>query len=67
MRVAALAGRAVSPPVCFTGGVALQPGIARALAEALACPVCVAPQPQFTGALGAALSAGPAGKTGHGL
>jgi predicted CoA-substrate-specific enzyme activase len=59
-RVAALAGRFVSPPVCFTGGVALQPGMARALAEALSCPVQVAPQPQFTGALGAALSAGPA-------
>jgi predicted CoA-substrate-specific enzyme activase len=59
-RVAALAGRLVAPPVCFTGGVALQPGMARALAEALECPVRVAPRPQFTGALGAALSARPA-------
>jgi predicted CoA-substrate-specific enzyme activase len=56
-RVAALAGRTIVPPVCFTGGVALQPGMARALAEVLACPVEVAPQPQLTGALGAALSA----------
>ena len=56
-RVSALAGRFVSPPVYFTGGVALQPGMARALEEVLACPVRVAPQPQFTGALGAAVSA----------
>jgi (R)-2-hydroxyacyl-CoA dehydratese activating ATPase len=57
-RVSALAGRLVSPPVYFTGGVALQPGMARALEEVLSCPVRVAPQPQFTGALGAALLAG---------
>ena len=57
-RVSALAGRFVSPPVYFTGGVALQPGMARALEGVLACPVRVAPQPQFTGALGAALLAG---------
>jgi predicted CoA-substrate-specific enzyme activase len=63
-RVSALAGRLVSPPVYFTGGVALQPGMARALEEALACPVRVAPQPQFTGALGAALSAKPANSDG---
>ena len=56
-RVSALAGRFVSPPVYFTGGVALLAGMARALEEVLACPVRVAPQPQFTGALGAALSA----------
>jgi predicted CoA-substrate-specific enzyme activase len=56
-RVAALAGRFVSPPVYFTGGVALQSGMARALEEVLACPVCVASQPQFTGALGAAVLA----------
>jgi predicted CoA-substrate-specific enzyme activase len=56
-RIAALAGRSISPPVCFTGGVALQPGMARALTEVLGCPVSVAPQPQFTGALGAAVLA----------
>ena len=56
-RVATLAGRFVSPPVYFTGGVALQPGMARSLEEVLACPVRVAPHPQFTGALGAALCA----------
>jgi (R)-2-hydroxyacyl-CoA dehydratese activating ATPase len=57
-RVSALAGRAISPPVYFTGGVAMQPGMARALEEVLSGPVRVAPQPQFTGALGAALLAG---------
>jgi predicted CoA-substrate-specific enzyme activase len=56
-RVSALAGRFISPPVYFTGGVALLASMARALEEILACPVHVAPQPQFTGALGAALSA----------
>ncbi len=56
-RVSALAGRLMSPPVCFTGGVALQSGMARALEEVLSCPVRVAPQPQFTGALGAAVLA----------
>jgi predicted CoA-substrate-specific enzyme activase len=66
-RVAALAGRFVSPPVYFTGGVALQSGMARALEEVLACAVRVAPQPQFTGALGAALSASLNRKTGDGL
>jgi predicted CoA-substrate-specific enzyme activase len=56
-RVAAMAGRFVSSPIYFTGGVALQPGMACALEEVLACPVCISPQPQFTGALGAAVLA----------
>ncbi|HXP61299.1 MAG TPA: acyl-CoA dehydratase activase [Dongiaceae bacterium] len=56
-RVSALAGRLVAPPVYFTGGVALQAGMARALAEVFSQEVRVAPQPQFTGALGAALCA----------
>ena len=64
-RVSSLAGRFISPPVYFTGGVALLTGMARALEEVLACPVRVAPQPQFTGALGAALSA-CAAKPGRG-
>jgi len=57
-RVLALAGRSTVSPVYFTGGVALQPGMTRALAEVLSCPLRVAPNPQFTGALGAALLAG---------
>ncbi len=60
-RVATLAGRCVNPPVCFTGGVALQGGMVRALEEVLSCPVKVAPLPQYTGALGAALLAARSG------
>jgi predicted CoA-substrate-specific enzyme activase len=66
-RVAALASRLASPPVYFTGGVALLPGMARALEEVLACPVRVAPRPQFTGALGAALCARAANPSPAGL
>jgi predicted CoA-substrate-specific enzyme activase len=56
-RIAAMAGRALDSPVCFTGGVALQSGMVRALEETIGCPVHVPLQPQFTGALGAALLA----------
>lgn len=56
-RVAAMAGRVLEGPVVFTGGVALVPGMAEAMAAALARPVEVAPQPLLTGALGAALLA----------
>jgi predicted CoA-substrate-specific enzyme activase len=58
LRVAALGGRLVTPPVCFTGGVALQSGMVGALAAALSCAVRVSPLPQYTGALGAAILAG---------
>ena len=57
LRVATLAGRTVTPPVCFTGGVALQSGMIRALETALSCAVQVSPLPQYTGALGAAILA----------
>ena len=57
LRVTALAGRTVTPPVCFTGGVALQSGMVRALETALSCSVLVSPLPQYTGALGAAILA----------
>ncbi|MHC5055066.1 MAG: acyl-CoA dehydratase activase [Planctomycetota bacterium] len=56
-RVAAMAGSRVESPVVFTGGVALVPGMAEALAGALGEPVEVAPDPQTTGALGAAIIA----------
>lgn len=56
-RVATMAGRTLTPPVCFTGGVALLAGMIRALEATLGLPVQVAPHPQFTGALGAALLA----------
>jgi (R)-2-hydroxyacyl-CoA dehydratese activating ATPase len=61
-RVATLAGQAVTLPVYFTGGVALQAGMVRALEEALGCPVSVSPLPQHTGALGAAILADPASR-----
>jgi len=57
-RVLALAGRSIQPPVFFTGGVALQPGMVRAVETAFSCPIQVPPLPQFTGALGAAILAG---------
>jgi len=56
-RVGTMVGRSVKPPVVFTGGVALVPGMDRALAAVLDRPVSIAPQPQMTGALGAALLA----------
>ena len=56
-RVAAMAGRHVAAPVVFTGGVALVPGMDAALDSALGKPVTIAPDPQMTGALGAALLA----------
>lgn len=59
-RVATMAGRTLSPSVCFTGGVALQAGMIRALEATLSFAVSVAPAPQFTGALGAALLAADA-------
>jgi len=56
-RVAAMAGRNLPDPVLFTGGVALVPGMKTALESALARHVTVAPQPQVTCALGAAILA----------
>ena len=56
-RVAAMAGRMAAPPLWFTGGVALQPGMVRAMEAAFSAPVQVVPNPQYTGALGAALLA----------
>jgi predicted CoA-substrate-specific enzyme activase len=56
-RVSAMAGRQVEEPVVFTGGVALIPGMKEALEGALKKPVHTAPDPQLTGALGAAIMA----------
>lgn len=56
-RISAMAGGDVTPPVAFTGGVALLPGMERALSAVLGQDVVVPPDPQFTGALGAALLA----------
>ena len=56
-RVVGMAGRNVEPPIVFTGGVALVSGMTAALQAALGQAVSVAPEPQMTGALGAALLA----------
>jgi predicted CoA-substrate-specific enzyme activase len=56
-RVVAMAGRNVTEPVVFTGGVALIAGMDKALESALDRPIKVAPDPQMTGALGAAILA----------
>ncbi|MBE7561197.1 2-hydroxyglutaryl-CoA dehydratase [bacterium] len=56
-RMAAMAGRRLDAPIFFTGGVAMIPGMAEAMASALGHPVEVCPQPQMTGAVGAALLA----------
>jgi len=56
-RVAAMLGREAAPPVVFTGGVALVPGMPEAMASAIGVPVRICPDPQMTGALGAALVA----------
>ncbi|MBN1588285.1 MAG: 2-hydroxyglutaryl-CoA dehydratase [Pirellulales bacterium] len=57
MRVAGMGGRSVEGPVVFTGGVALVPGMTGALESALNQPIAVAPEPQITAALGAAMLA----------
>lgn len=55
-RIAALAARvSVKPPVVFTGGVAQNPGMVKALAQALGMDVAVSPEPLYAAALGAAL------------
>lgn len=56
-RVAAMAGRSLTTPLVFTGGVARVPGMKQALEDALGRPLEVASRPQFTGAIGAALLA----------
>jgi predicted CoA-substrate-specific enzyme activase len=56
-RIVAMAGRSVESPVVFTGGVARISGMEMALQTALGQPVAISPEPQMTGALGAALMA----------
>ena len=55
-----MAGGRAESPIALAGGVALIPGMAEAFAERLGSPVQVAPTPQLTGALGAALLAADA-------
>ncbi len=56
-RLVAMAGRNLAEPIVFTGGVALVSGMREALQTALGRPVMIAPEPQLTGALGAAILA----------
>jgi predicted CoA-substrate-specific enzyme activase len=56
-RIKTMAGNNLEQPVIFTGGVALIPGMDQALAKCLDLPIKISPNPQFTGALGAALLA----------
>jgi activator of 2-hydroxyglutaryl-CoA dehydratase len=56
-RIAAMGGRRIANPVIFTGGVALVPRMASMQEKALGHPVIVARDPQYTGALGAAILA----------
>lgn len=57
-RVGAMARRlGLRENVAFTGGVAINSGVQRALEEEIKCPVIVPSSCQFTGALGAALLA----------
>jgi predicted CoA-substrate-specific enzyme activase len=57
-RTLAMAGRIpLAPAVVFTGGVALNAGVARALERESGVRLSVPPEPQLTGALGASLLA----------
>jgi predicted CoA-substrate-specific enzyme activase len=56
-RIIAMAGHNAEPPIIFTGGVAMVSGMDAALQAALGQAVTVSPDPQMTGALGAAILA----------
>lgn len=56
-RVSSLVGRKRSGPIVLTGGVAMIEGMDRALESVLKDKVQVCPEPQMTGALGAAILA----------
>ena len=56
-RINSMGGLKATPPVVFTGGVALVPTMADALSTALGHSVSIAPDPQLTCALGAAIMA----------
>jgi (R)-2-hydroxyacyl-CoA dehydratese activating ATPase len=56
-RIHAMGGLKATPPVVFVGGVALVPAMDAALSTALGHQVAIAPNPQLTCALGAALLA----------
>ncbi len=47
----------VNPPVAMTGGVAKNPAVVKLMGDRLGLPLFLPPEPQITGALGAALIA----------
>lgn len=47
----------VKPPVAITGGVAKNPAVVKLMGDRLGLPLLLPPEPQITGALGAALIA----------
>jgi predicted CoA-substrate-specific enzyme activase len=57
-RVTALAGRLLTQPTAFTGGVALIPGMQESLTKTCGSRVLIPEDPLYTGALGAAIIAG---------
>jgi predicted CoA-substrate-specific enzyme activase len=57
-RINSMLGRQVDPPVLFTGGVALVPGMRSTLEQILEQTIEICPEAQYTGALGAAILAG---------
>ena len=50
-------GIGVKPPVAMTGGVAKNPAVVKLMGDRLGLPLFLPPEPQITGALGAALIA----------
>lgn len=57
-RIAAMVkGIGIKPPLAMTGGVAKNAAVVKLMGERLGLPVFVPPEPQITGALGAALIA----------
>lgn len=56
-RLIAMTGNHIAAPVVFTGGVALVSGMKDIFEDLLGQPIELCPQPQFTGALGAAILA----------
>jgi predicted CoA-substrate-specific enzyme activase len=57
-RIAAMVkGVGIKPPLAMTGGVAKNPAVVKLMEERLGLPVLLPPEPQITGALGAALIA----------
>ena len=52
-----MSGNKIEGPIVFTGGVALLPGMKKALTKALSHNIIIAENPQITAAFGAALIA----------